>query len=357
MKNNILLIIFAALLCLPGMAQTKPDTFIKGEMNVRFDTRIQTDTDGKPKAGATDKYTLSVNISNSALFHGTISQRPNIDGGVFGNTQTGLLSYAVDCDVVNPKNPAQTRNVGKLYGTIPVDKNNVYRFADGNLTVNVFGMGSAKGFDSKFSGLALGKPPAPEIGAIAKMKQSAMSITKSVNGKATTIIVNKYDKMEFRQHVLAAGPVQIYPDINVNGSMLYDYGRSAWYFQGVTVTYAVEGRQMQDSLTGNIRWVETPDRKTTGEGEYDFDIRVNEPPPSESAVFDGPKDESAFFDTDNSASALTGTMKYKDTITGDDNVTSSNVQIALIGNKLTKQQTMYLAKLIFFSMVVPLNAE
>jgi len=168
--------------------------------------------------------------------------------------------------------------------------------------------------------------------------------------------VSKYDKMEYQQHVLAAGPVQIYPEVTVNGSLIYDYGRSAWYFQNVTVSYTVEGRQMSDKLTGNIRWVESANRKSTGEGEYQFDVHVNEPLPNEAAVFAAPSDESAFFATDDAVSALVGTMKYKDTMRGDDAI-ASDVAIDLTGNKLTKQEAMCLCKLLIFSTIVPMNSE
>jgi hypothetical protein len=352
MKLKTLLPFAAAILAVSAFAQTPQPTvptFIKGDLKIQFNTRKF--DDGKVQPGVSDVYTLNVNVSDSSLFHGTIEQRPFIDG-VMSVTQTGQLSYAIDCDVVNPKNTSQTRNVGKLYGTIPVDKNNVYRFGDGALRVSIFGAGTAKGFESKFSGLALGKPPAKSDSFVDQAKK-ALSFT---NSKGVAISVSKYDKMEFQQHVLAAGPVQIYPEVTVNGSLIYDYGRSAWYFQNVTVNYTVEGRQMSDKLTGNIRWVEAANRKSTGEGEYQFDIHVNEPLPSEAAVFAAPSDESAFFATDDTVSALIGTMKYKDTMNGD-SVTASNVTVALTGNKLTKQQAMYLCKLLFLSAIVPLNAE
>jgi hypothetical protein len=282
-----------------------------------------------------------------------VEQLPVIPG-TFSISQAGKLTYALDCDVINPNNPAQTRNVGRLYGVVPVDKNNVYGFADGTLRISVFGMGTAKGFDSKFAGVALGKPPAQSASFFSKLK--SLSFTKQVNGKTVAIAVSKYDKMEFQAHVLAAGPVPIYPEVTVNGSMIYDYGRSAWYFQNVTAIYAVDGHRLQDTLTGNIRWVESPNRKTNGEGEYQFDIRFNEPPPSESSVFAESSDESAFFSTDDQIAGLTGTMKYKDTMSGD-SVIASAVTVGLTGNKLTKQQAMYLCKLLFVSTIVPLNAE
>lgn len=344
---------FAAL----AFAQQPPatETFIKGDAAIKFSTRTNTDSDGKPKEGVADKYTLTVNVSNSALLRGTIEHTPYIKKLV-GSSQLAHLDYSVECDVVNPKNPSQTRNVGRIFGTVPVDEKNAYRFADGNLKVVVFPVGTAKGFESTFKGLALGKPPASSEGFLSKLKNEALNITKSINGKSVAIAVTKYDKMSFQTHVLAAGPVQIYPETTVNGSMIYDYGRTAWYFDGVTVSYSVDGRQYSDKLTGNIRWIESANRASNGEGEYQFDIRVNEPAQTEAAAFTGPADESAFFSTDATIPALTGVIKYKDTVAGD-TVTSSAITIDLKGNQLTKQQAMYLAKLLFLSFVVPLNSD
>lgn len=332
-----------------------PETFIKGETSIKFNTRTSTDGEGKPREGVTDKYNLAVNVSNSVLFRGLIEHTPYLSK-IVGSSQQAQLNYTVECDVVNPKNPTQTRNVGRLFGTVPIDNKNVYRFSDGNLKVVVFPVGTAKGFESTFKGLALGKPPASSEGFLAKLKKEALNITRQVNGKTVALAVTKYDKMEFQSHVLAAGPVQIYPETTVNGSMIYDYGRTAWYFDNVGVSYVVDGRQFQDKLTGNIRWVEAPNRAASGQGEYQFDIRVNEPAQTEASVFSGPADESAFFATDDSIPALTGVIKYKDTLAGE-TVSASAVTIDLKGNKLTKQQAMYLAKLLFISFAVPLNSE
>ncbi|MGA3007840.1 MAG: hypothetical protein ABSE59_08115 [Opitutaceae bacterium] len=350
-KLTLLAFVFSAALSVT--AQTYPDTFIKGVLNIEFNTRYAE----KPVEGTTDNYSFSVNVSNSAKFAGTIKQLPTIPGTLYGVKQAGCLTFDLKTDVVNPKNPEQTRNVGKIFGVVPVSPSNVYDFNNGTLKTQVFAIGAAKAFESKFSGLALGKPPTPSDGVLSSLKKAAINFTKSVHGQNMSIAVTKYDVMQFQQHVLAAGPVQIYGDVTVNGTMLYDYDRSSWYFQHVSVQYWDNGRQVQDNLSGDIRWVEDDNRKTNGLGEYDFDVRINEPPPNESAVFSKPSDESAFFDTDNTIQGLTGTMKYKDTMTSDGNVTASAVNIDLKGNKLTKQQAMYLCKLILFSTVVPLNAE
>jgi len=254
--------------------------------------------------------------------------------------------------VVNPANPTQTRNIGKLYGAAPIDANNIYRFSDGSVKVSIFGIGSAKGFESKFGGLALGKPP-----VASGFKKLQQDVIKLVNSKGKAIAVAKYDKMSFQNHIIAAGPVQIYPEATVNGDLIYDYGRTAWHFNGVTISYVVDGKRFQDSLTGSIRWVESPSRKTTGEGEYIFDIKVNEPPASEAAAFSTATDESAFFAVDNTTPSLTGSMKYKDSLAGGGTVVNSVVKIDLVGNQLNKQQVMHLTKLLLLSSVVPLNAE
>ena len=351
--------LFAVAFCsvLKVAAQTPqdgiPDTFIKGSLNIQFDTRLTQ----KPAVGTADTYKFNVNVSNSVKYSGTIKQLPTIPGSIFGVDQTGSLTFDLKTDVINPRNTAQTRNVGKIYGIVPVSQSNVYDFANGTLKVQVFAVGTAKGFDSKFGGLALGKPATPSDSVLSILKKEAINFTKSVGGHTMTIAVTKYDVMQFQQHVLGAGPVQIYGEATVNGTMVYDYDRSSWYFQHVSVQYWDNGRQVQDTISGDIRWVEDDNRKTNGIGEYDFDIRINEPPANETAVFNQTSDESAFFTTDTTVQGLTGTMKYKDTITGGDNVTASAVDIDLKGTKLTKQQAMYLCKLIMFSTVVPLNAE
>lgn len=83
----------------------------------------------------------------------------------------------------------------------------------------------------------------------------------------------------------------------------------------------------------------------------------DEPPPQENAVFNNASDESDFFAQDATAQGLSGTMDYKDQIVGDDNVLTSQINIDLHGNGIEKRQTMYLAKLILYSLVVPLNSE
>lgn len=330
----------------PSAFEPVPSLPVTGSLTIDYRTRRAPGTEG-----VSDLYTLNLNVANSAAFKGTIAHLPFIKNTLTKN-QAGRVSFDVELEVVNPANPRQTRPVGKMFGFAPIDEANVYQFGEGGgIKVAVFPIGAARGFESRFNGQALAKPPAAS--GWAKIKKEAVTL---VSGKGGRITLTNYDKMEFRNHVLPAGPVQIYPETTVSGTIFYDYGRSAWHFNNVTFVYNADGKRASDVLTGSIRWIEAKNRRQTGEGRYEFDIRVNEPPPSESAVFGAVADESSFFTVDASLPSLTGTLTYKDTFSGE-TVVGSVVQIDLKTSQLSKAQAMYLAKALLLSAIVPLNAE
>jgi hypothetical protein len=254
-----------------------------------------------------------------------------------------------------------------LYGRVPILSDGTYDYDAGNLEVSILPVGNAGGFTSKFRGKALGKPLIRPAGWLENMRKEAVSITRKVGGKVTTVTLKKYDKMEYRQVTLGAGPAAVYQEVTLNGEFLYDYEKNCWFLNNVTAQYvsvetntvskSVENIVRVDRIGGTIRWVEAPNRKSSGEGEYQFDIRLNEPIVNQAAVFSTTvSDESSFFETDSTVAALSGTMKYKDTMKGGV-VLASNVTIDLTGNNITKQQAMVLVKTIIFSAVVPMNAD
>lgn len=337
----------ASLVSFSAVAQS--NLTVKGTIDIRYNSR-STPT---PAKGVTDTYNMNINVANSALFTGTITDQPQIISGMISKsvTQPRVLSYDVACDVVNPKNTTQTKNVGKMLGKVGIDPDGTYRYDTGTLAVDILPIGNAAGFSSKFGGTVVGKPQGRPAGWLDTLKCNTINITRTVGGKTMTVALKKYDKMDFRQNVIAAGPVASYQPVTVNGEMLYDYDKSCWFFNNVTVQYAENNTIKIDRVSGTIRWVE----KTS---EYQFDVRVNEPPPGASAAFEasGGTDESAFFETDTTVPALVGKMVYKDTKRGSV-TTSSNVTVDLMGNNLSKQQVMSLCKVILFSCVVPMNAD
>jgi hypothetical protein len=357
MKRNIIIALIALSSTALYGASNQP-VFIKGTMEIKFNSRVQLSPEGKVQPGIRDSYRLDLNFSDSAKIAGTITNTPAIYSETLGlEKQAGQLDYRLDLSVVNPANPSQQRSVGNITGTLPVDRSGAYRFSDGSLRIGVNATGRAAGFESRFTGTAIGKQP-ESSSLISKLKKDAIKLTKQVQGKTIAIVVNNYDKMQFISHGLAQGPVSSYTDSQVNGEMLYDYERSVWYFQGVTISYTSESKPVNDKLTGNIRWIEKPRSGATRDGEYQFDVRFNEPVQNsnESAVFTAAADENSFFESDPKISSVVGSMKYKDTFAGD-NVSMSAIVVDLNGNQVTRQQAMNLFKLIFVSAVVPFNSE
>jgi len=347
---------FTLLFALNVSAQTNTGLFIKGNMDIKYNTR-QNPAGTK---GIQDKYNINLNVANSVLFHGDMTDRPQIIDGWINKTviQPRSLKYDVSCDIMNPKNPAQVKkNVSKLVGFVNIASGGEYNYS-GGLGFSV--LDRMAGSDSKFSGVAAGKPLIRPANWADTIRQT-VNITRIVNGKATTVALKKYDKMEFRSLVLAAGPIPLYGDATVNGEMLYDYEKNTWFFNNMTVFYAVpnpDGSSItkSDRITGTIRWVEDENRKTNGKGEYQFDVRVNEPIISEFPTQAASSDESAFFSSDTSVPGLFGTMKYQDTLKGETTL-ASTVAIDLNGNSITKQQLMILNKIIIFVSVIPMNAD
>lgn len=326
-----------------AFADTNTPTFIRGALDIRYNSRVQAG-----KIGVTDDYTMNMNISNSAVFGGTIKYLPLIPGSVYGVSQNAQLSYEINCDVVNPANLSEKMTVARVYGKVPITPEGIYQYDQGNLTVGLIRQGT----ESRFAGAAHGKPLQRKKGWL-DQAQETLSLTRGSKGK---VAIKKYDRMVFQNHKIPAGPIAFYPESTINGEMIYDYDRSVWYFNNVTITYYHANQQRADRLTGNIRWVESPARKTNGQGEYQFDVHVNEPPAQEGALFSAAADEASFFAKDSSLSAILGTMKYKDSIQNG-TVVASAVEASLVGQKLDKQQVMNIFKLVFFSAIVPMNAE
>jgi hypothetical protein len=341
-----------------GTGKADPNK-ITGKMDIQFSSRTKLDDSGNPATGVKDVYTLDFQVTDTLRFQGTVEHLPTILGSVLGTEkQAGTLTYNVNLSVINPANASQSVNVGKLVGGVPINKSGVYDYDKGTLRIAVNATGAAQGFDSKFSGTAAGKPP-KSTSVVARAKKQAITLTKKAQGKTVSLVVTDYDIMTFTGFTLAAGSVKSYPETKVSGEMLYDYERSAWYFRNMSMSYTgSDNKLVTDKISGNIKWVEDPQRKTNGQGEYQFDVRFNEPEQtsSEKDVFKPVEDESAFFAVDKTITSLTGTAKYKDQMRGE-TVASSAVTVDLTGNKLTKPQLVNAFKLIWLVSIVPMNAE
>ncbi|MFN0132949.1 MAG: hypothetical protein ACKVW3_10555 [Phycisphaerales bacterium] len=354
----------------PTLAQTTPETItedgvIAGVMDIDFGTRTNLDTSGDLKAGsaaigAKDTYKFTLSVAKTTEFSGTVSRQPNLFTKNLGRRkQDALLTYSIDLSLFNPKDLKQKKTVGKWVGTVPIDTaSGAYDLAGGKakespLRMSVDQMGKASAFVDNFGGRLIGK-------AEKKEGLAAYTFKRVVGSKTVEIKVLKSDPMRFENIILAKGPVESYPRTTVSGRLDYDYETGNWFTDGIRFTYNLDGKDIEDVVTGSIKWVEDADRKANGKGFYEFNLRFNEAKNktagSEASAFEKMSDEEAFFAVDNSIPCLAGRVTYVDSMGSGDLPSSSKVTFALNANKLTKQQVMNFFKLWMIA-VGPTNDE
>lgn len=341
------------------------DDVINGTMDITFGTRTQLDTsgdlrEGSPAVGAKDVYKFTLNVAKTTQFAGEITRVPNLYTKLLQKRkQEAALTYSVDLAVLKPSDPKQKRVVGKWVGLVPIDPaSGAFDLAGGAakerpLRVQVDAAGTAKSFEEKFAGRLIGK---------AEKRETLANYTfKRVVGKKTVeVVVKNSDPMRFETLRLAKGPAEgAYPTTTVSGRLDYDYETGNWLTDGIRFRYNYDGKEIEDVMTGTIKWVEDADRATNGKGYYEFNLRWNEEkekkPSTEADAFEKMSDEDAFFAVDNSIPCLTGRVAYVDTMSGE-TVVSSKVTYNLHANKLSKQQIMSFFKL-WMLCVGPANDE
>lgn len=380
-KNLLALGALVGFVSLPAYAEAPQQEtfsesgFVSGTMDIDYGTRKNFDTtgkltDGSPAEGAKDVYKLALNVAKTTEYAGSISRYPRLESKILGReVQAAQLVFDVGLAVRNPKNMEQKKNVGKWVGSAVIDKNGVYDFGSAvtgasPLRMAIDSVGKATAFVGPFTGKVLGKGNDKKGVIEGKFEE----YKRMVKGKQVTIKVKNTDPLKFNNLVLGEGPALIYPRTTVNGSLNYDYDTGNWLTEGITFKYSLNGTEMEDVVTGSIKWVEDPNRDSNGKGQYEFNLRFNEaknkPATDESAAFagDASQAEDAFFEVDNSVAGMSGTVSYVDTMEpaaedGEDaSVLSSKVAYSLDANKLTKVQAVNLFKLLMV-VVGPMNDE
>ncbi|MCC6322855.1 MAG: hypothetical protein IT438_15635 [Phycisphaerales bacterium] len=364
-------VLSAAAIGAPSVYNAEPekiteDGVIAGTMDIQFNTRTSKDTSGdlredSPAVGVKDRYSFSLSVVKTTEYSGEITRQPNLFTKTLGRKkQDAQLFYKVDLAVLNPKDTKQKKNVGRWVGTVPIDTaSGAFDLSGGaksesQLRINVDAVGKAAAFVDNFAGRLVGK-------AEKKDNLASYHYKRIIGGKTVEVKVKKSDPMRFENLVLAKGPSENYPRTIVNGRLDYDYETGNYFADNIRFKYSLDGADYEDIVTGTIKWVEDPDRKSNGKGFYDFNIRFNEEKntsaSSEGAAFEKLSDEDAFFAVDNSVPCLTGRVTYADVIpAGQDLPTSSKVTYALNANKLTKQQVMNFFKL-WLVAIGPTNDE
>jgi hypothetical protein len=331
---------------------------INGTVNITFNTRTRLTDDGKPQKGAKDVYEVALTVGKTTEFKGKVERQPLITSKILGSVeQPGQYYYSLDLGVINPTNMTQKKTVGKWVGTVPIAADGTYELAGSNESkhrISIDAIGKAPAFTDNFGGRLYGK---------GKKTGGAMSYVRRLQGKEVKIEVKNVDPMRFENVVIAAGPAQSYPKCTVNGNLDFDYETGNWLTNGIRFHYSANGKEIDDVVTGSIKWVEDPNRATNGKGQYEFNLRWNEdknkPASTEADAFKSANDEEAFFSVDNSVPSLTGTVSYVDTmakVNGEDSVTASKITYQLDANQLTKQQVMNFLK-VWLLGIGPTNDE
>jgi len=376
--STIMLVMLVVLaVSMPAMAQVTqtggtltpdkvPANGITGTLNIDFGTRqlANKDENGKVKPEAVDVYALDVFVGNTLRMAGNITykqaQKASITKGI--EAKPRMLVYQVNFTAYQaPKDPSSKKwadlPAGQLSGIVPISDANEYLYSNGTLQIDNRVLRDSP---SKFSGTALGKPPAAKRASrIAKML-----VAKVVKGQARKMVVTDYDIMGYPGGVtFAAGPFNAYPAVFTKGDSMYDRVRYAWFFRvkdrDLIMRYVLNGKEIEDRLGGTVLWVEAPDRESNGKGEYVFDVLLNAKDVSsdEAQAFQADEDESAFFAPQSTANSLSGKWLYVDQFEGE-TVVSSKVQIALVGgSEWNKARLMNFAKFFILSAIIPVNSE
>ncbi len=347
-----------------GTATVTEDGVIAGTMDIVFKTRTDVNAEGVANEGAKDEYTFNLDVAQTTNYNGKITRQPVLKSKYLQQvTQEAGLGFDVKLVVRNPNDLKQKREVGKWVGFAPINpETGVYNLAGGSsvqrpLRIAVDAIGSASAFQDSFGGKMVGK--SSDKGTL-----SDQIFKRIIGGREVKIEVKKSDPMKFQSVVLAKGPATSYPRTTVNGQLVYDYETGNWYTDGIKFNYNLNGQEVNDVMTGSIKWEEDPERKANGKGSYVFNLRFNEDkhkaPQTEAAAFDQMSEEDAFFAVDTSLPTLTGTIEYVDTFIagGGDEPTpsSSKVTYKLNASKLTKVQITNFFKLWLIG-VGPTNDE
>lgn len=332
----------ATALNLPGIAVAASDSpisqdrYITGTLTIDWNTRLPANRDGDyPKTGITDDYVMDAKVGYT-FYKGDIKCLPFVFSKLIGRVlQEGSCSYDLDVGVINPANTAQTRVVGKLVGTVPLDKDGRSNLSAANLRMEIQTIGQARGFTSKFAGVVIGKPVKAKTKLselLSTAKQETATISRMLGGKKVSVTLEKVDPVTFQGVVVAAGPASTYSEATVAGKFIYSYATANW-FPAMTFQYG----GAKDTVSGGMKWVDDSD--TTG--HYDLNILLNEAegPQGESAAFANAQGENAFFMVDPGKAAINGTIAFKDTHTaGVEPPIKSAVTYSIGLQKVTAQQ-------------------
>jgi len=320
----------------------REEAALDGEMRIEFGTRKELDSNGQPRLGAEDVYKVNLTLASGEKVSGTIARRARIVGGLLGRELQGSeLRYSLSLPGT------------KFSGNVPFSTDGILNFDSGNLLIS-----SEQGNSLKVSGRIQGKKSQDS----SSFSEKLVEYTRIFNKKKVTLQVKHVDPLSFQRLIIPAGSGPLFPELQVNGRLDYDYDTGNWLSTDLKMEYVDKGIRQKDVISGSIHWVEDPSRDYNGKGYYEFNLRFNEKSSDESSFFAESNDESQFFETADDVAALLGRVEYRDSF-GDLNagspqrpVVASLVSYHLKSNLLSPVQVANFVRL-WLLIVGPVNDE
>lgn len=309
----------AASTCADAQSASRGSEVVPPEQ-ARISGQISADFGSRKLSGGTgvDIYTVNnVKAADLMVLNGAINRVPEKS-----------LNYSVKFDLINPKNPSQVaKDAAILRGEAVIDQSGRYDPVAGKLRLDIVkGTQSSSAFRGGMQGREVTRWWEVSEQLKRAQKKAAKEYSRVVEGKTITIEVKNADPLRFDGLVLAAGPFSYLPETTVRGSLDYDYELGNWLLDnnGLTLTYQLGERMLNDRITGSIRYAEeegsaTVDgKKISYTGYYDYNLRFNEQAQKvdDNAFFDGQNSTAeldAFFSTaDQSKPGIYGRVYFED---------------------------------------------
>jgi hypothetical protein len=346
---SILTLVFTLGLAATAYTSEAPMTqegYMKGSLVINWDTRLASNRDGEyPKADVTDTFTYDVTVGHTT-YKGDVVCKPYIFSKHLGRVvQVGDCKYDINVGVINPSNPSQHKNVGKIVGNYAIDQKGQVNLSEATVRMEVQSLGQAQAMTSNYTGVFSGKAPSAET-TVSRLRDEATkksaTITRMVGKNTVSVTLGDVDPLEFKNTGLPAGPSANYPQATVNGQLIYSYESDNWFPQ-LSLNYS----DVKDSLGGGIKWVE----QGKGAGRYELNVILNEGQTGladEAAAFDeNVQGEDAFFAADPSQSVLNGTIEFNETAGGVDNLArKTDIKFNIGVQQVTAQQALAFWKLL-----------
>lgn len=338
----------------PVPAEAPASMTVLGTMSIDFGSRSSS-----PQSP--DTYRLNLKLPSLLQIKGDLQRKPRILSRFLGREKQPL-ELVFKLNFFNSSS-RQDILVGSWNGSLFTDAHGISHFLPtesrgGVMQISSQGTGGNTK-NSAFSGQIRGKPQT-ENGSLAARTLHRLT------GRPLNSSTAKTEVLNFENLILAAGPLDKYPQVHVSGALIYDYDTGNWQSKNLTFKYTVAGVKHNDSLDGIIKWIEEANSANNRKGKYSFNLKFNQskfsPSADESEFFASAQDEESFFKSGADIPFLGGEIKYQDFYSPSSQgesqgiIVQSQIDYSLLPHRLTEEQLINFLKL-WLLLTGPVNDE